>query len=105
LVESVPAFVLALDEAGRITTWNRELERVTGHARAEMLGTDGRRFVAPDPRPVDLPVKAGGKRKGRWRRSDVKGRDDRATVYAVGIDVTDEDEMLRRLLRSERLAA
>ena len=26
LVESMPAFVLALDERGRITTWNRELE-------------------------------------------------------------------------------
>jgi signal transduction histidine kinase len=105
LVESVPAFVLALDEAGKITAWNRELERVTGYTRAEMLGTDGRRFVAPDPRPVDLPIKAGGKRKVRWRRSEAKGRDDKVTVYAVGIDVTDEDEMLRRMLRSERLAA
>jgi signal transduction histidine kinase len=35
----------------------------------------------------------------------VKGRDQQVTTYAVGIDVTDEDEMLRRLLRSERLAA
>ena len=35
----------------------------------------------------------------------MKGRDDRTTVYAVGIDVTDEEEMLRRMLRSERLAA
>jgi signal transduction histidine kinase len=105
LIESVPAFVLALDEAGKITTWNRELERVTGHGRAEMLGTDGRRFLAADPRPVDLPAKSGGKRKVRWRRSEVKGREDKTTVYAVGIDVTDEDEILRRLLRSERLAA
>ncbi len=35
----------------------------------------------------------------------MKGREDSTTVYAVGIDVTDEDEILRRLLRSERLAA
>ena len=105
LVESVPAFVLALDEAGKITTWNRELERVTGYTREEMLGTDGRRFVAPDARPVYLPAKAGGKRKIRWRRSEVKGRDERTLVYAVGTDVTDEEEILRRMLRSERLAA
>jgi signal transduction histidine kinase len=105
LIESVPSFVVALDEAGQITTWNRELERVTGYARAEMLGTDGRRFIVADPRPVDLPVKAGGKRKVRWRRSEVKGRDERTSVYAVGIDVTDEEEILRRMLRSERLAA
>jgi len=105
LVESVPAFVLALDEAGRLTTWNSELERVTGFPRAEMLGTDGRRFVGPAGRPVDLPLKACGKRKVRWRQAAVRGRDERTTTYAVGIDVTDEDEMLRRLLRSERLAA
>jgi signal transduction histidine kinase len=105
LVESVPAFVLALDAAGKVTTWNRELERVTGRPRSEMLGRDGRPFVAPGPRPVDLPVKGGGTRKVRWRRSEVKGRDDRITIYAVGIDVTDEDEILRRMLRSERLAA
>jgi PAS domain S-box-containing protein len=105
LVESVPAFVLALDEAGRITTWNRELERVTGHPRANMLGTDGHALVGPDGRQVDLPLAAGGKRKVRWRRSETQGRDGRKTVYAVGIDVTDEDEILRRLLRSERLAA
>jgi PAS domain S-box-containing protein len=90
LVESVPAFVLALDEAGRITTWNRELERVTGHPRANMLGTDGHALVGPDGRQVDLPLAAGGKRKVRWRRSETQGRDGRKTVYAVGIDVTDE---------------
>jgi signal transduction histidine kinase len=105
LVESVPAFVLAMDEAGRLTTWNSELERVTGYARAEMLGTDGRRLVGDDGRPADLPLKAGGKRKVRWRRAEVQGRHERVTSYAIGIDVTDEDEILRRVLRSERLAA
>jgi signal transduction histidine kinase len=104
-IESVPALVLAMDEAGRLTTWNSELERVTGTGRAEMLGTDGRRFLGPDGRPTDLPLKAGGKRKVRWRQAEVKGPDERSTTYAVGIDVTDEDEILRRLLRSERLAA
>jgi len=105
LVESVPGFVLAMDAAGRLTTWNSELEKVTGYPRAEMLGTDGRRFVGPAGQPTDLPLKSGGKRKVRWRQAAVKGRDERTTTYAVGIDVTDEDEILRRLLRSERLAA
>jgi signal transduction histidine kinase len=105
LVESVPAFALAMDEKGLLTSWNSELERVTGYGRAEMLGTDGRRFVGPDGRPMDLPIKAGGKHKVRWRQAKVKGRDDRTTTYAVGIDVTDEEEILRRMLRSERLAA
>jgi len=105
VVESVPAFVLAMDEAGRLRTWNNELERVTGYGRAEMLGTDGRRLVGLSGQPTDLPLKAGGKRKVRWRQSEVKGRHDRITTYAVGIDVMEEDEILRRLLRSERLAA
>jgi signal transduction histidine kinase len=105
LVESVPAFVLAMDEGGRLTSWNSELERVTGYQRVEMIGTEGRRFVGEAGRPMDLPLKVGGKRKVRWRQAAVKGRDAKSTTYAVGIDVTDEDEILRRLLRSERLAA
>jgi len=35
----------------------------------------------------------------------VTGPDGTPTVYAVGIDVTNEEEMLRRMLRAERLAA
>src|SRR5437763_14044338 len=70
-----------------------------------MLGTDGRAFVGADGRPADLPLASGGKRKVRWRRSEAQGRDGGKSVYAVGIDVTDEDEILRRMLRSERLAA
>jgi signal transduction histidine kinase len=105
LVESVPAFVLAMDERGRLTTWNSELERVSGYSRAEMLGRDGRHFIGSDGRPADLALKTGGKRKVRWRQSHVKGQSERTTTYAVGIDVTDEDEILRRVLRSERLAA
>jgi signal transduction histidine kinase len=94
-----------MDDAGRLTTWNSELERVTGYGRAEMAGKDGRRFVGTDGLPNDLPLKAGGKRKVRWRQAQVKGRGERTTTYAVGIDVTDEDEILRRVLRAERLAA
>ena len=105
VVESIPAFVVALDEAGRILTWNRQLERVTGYLRTEMLGTDGRNLVASGDRPSPLPVKAGAARKVRWNRAEIENADGSRLVYAVGIDVTDEQEMLRRLLRSERLAA
>ena len=105
LVESMPAFVLSLDEAGRITTWNRQLEGVTGFSRAEKLGTEGASLVGTDERPHDLPLKSGGARKVRWSRAEVSGVAGAPVVYAVGIDVTDEEEMLRRLLRAERLAA
>ncbi len=105
LVESMPAFVVALDGQGHITTWNRLLETVTGFGRAEMLGTDGTALVAADGRPHDLPIKSGGVRKVRWSRAEVSGTGGEPLVYAVGIDVTGEEEMLRRTLRAERLAA
>ncbi len=105
LVESMPALVLALDERGLITTWNRQLEKVTGYSRAERLGTDGTRLVGPDERPGHLPVKGGGGRRVRWSRAEVSGPAGSQMVYAVGIDVTDEEEILKRLLRAERLAA
>lgn len=103
MVESVPAFVVSLDAGGRITTWNRQLERVTGFARAEMLGKDGTGLVDAGDRP--LPLKTGGTRKVRWNRAEVSAEAGAPIVYAVGIDITDEDEMLRRALRAERLAA
>ena len=105
LVELMPAFVLALDARGAIATWNKQLEQVTGFSRAEMLGKTGNSFVGTDERTRDLPLKSGGARKVRWNRAEVTGPDGTPTVYAVGIDVTNEEEMLRRMLRAERLAA
>jgi signal transduction histidine kinase len=105
LVESIPAFVVTLDDQGRVLTWNRRLEAVTGYPRDEMLGTDARELIGSGDRPRTLPVKGGTSRKVRWNRAEIANQDGTRIVYAVGIDVTDEQEMLRRLLRSERLAA
>jgi signal transduction histidine kinase len=105
LVESVPSFVVALDEQGRITTWNRQLEKVTGFSRTEMLGAPGTELVRSDERPRELPVKNGPARRVRWRRAEVQGPQGAPTTYAVGIDVTDEEEAQRRARRTERLAA
>jgi signal transduction histidine kinase len=105
LVESVPAYVLALDEAGRITTWNRQLEEITGTGRREMLGSSGLELVGDDETPRSLPIKNGEPRQVRWRRAEVHGPDGKRMTYAIGIDVTDEQEMLRRTMRAERLAA
>jgi signal transduction histidine kinase len=105
LVELMPAFVLALDAQGAISTWNRQLEQVTGFSRSEMLGKPGNVLVGTDEQARDLPLKSGEARKVRWNRAEVAGPDGAPTVYAVGIDVTNEEEMLRRVLRAERLAA
>ena len=105
LVDAVPTFVAALDSAGRISVWNDRLEKVTGHTRSEMLGRPGQELVkGGGVRP--LPIKAGGERLVRWElATGTTGHPESQAVYAVGIDVTEEQELLRRMLRAERLAA
>ena len=105
MVESAPSFVLSLDAGGRITAWNRRLEEVTGLTRAEMIGRPGRDVIRSDSQPCPLMVKDGAPRLVEWHRSEVPDGAGAVTTYAVGIDVTGEQEMLRRTLRAERLAA
>lgn len=106
LVEAIPAFVLALDSEGRIALWNRHLEAITGFSRDEMLGRDGRHLVG-DSRPCKLLTRSGGQRLVQWQVSDQTSgtHTSNGLMYCLGIDVTDEEEMLRRTLRAERLAA
>ncbi len=105
LVESAPSFVLSLDAAGRITSWNRRLEEVTGLTRHEMIGRPGADLIRSDRPTCPLSVKDGPPRLVEWHRSEVPDGSGAVTTYAVGIDVTGEQEMLRRTLRAERLAA
>jgi PAS domain S-box-containing protein len=104
IVDAIPAFVLALDEAGRVLLWNRQLEQVTGFTREDMIGHPGRDLVQAGA-DRKLQLKSGDHRLVRWQYADVvRPTGDRVT-YALGIDVTDERAMLRRTLRAERLAA
>jgi signal transduction histidine kinase len=105
IIEAVPAFVLALDAEGRIAVWNRRLEEATGYARDEVIGRPGSELVKADG-VRRLPLKDGKELLVRWERASVRLPDSDATwTYAVGTDVTAEQEMLRRTLRAERLAA
>lgn len=105
LVEAIPAFIVVLDGDGKICLWNRQLEDATGFQRDEMLGKDGGHLI--DFSAVDrrLPLKKGGHRLVRWQRVAVSLTDESGLIYAMGTDVTDEREMMRRTLRAERLAA
>ncbi len=105
LVESAPSFVLSLDASGRITSWNRRLEEVTGLSRGDMIGRPGADLIDSDGKTCPLPVNGGPPRLVEWHRSEVPDGSGAATTYAIGIDVTGEQEMLRRTLRAERLAA
>lgn len=105
VIEAVPAFVLGLDEAGGIALWNRRLEETTEYSREEMLGQSGSVLVGAAGEVRRLPLKRGGHRLVRWQTAQVPAARDGALTYALGVDVTDEREMLRRTLRAERLAA
>ncbi|HET9954062.1 MAG TPA: ATP-binding protein [Polyangiaceae bacterium] len=99
VVEAIPAFVLALDREHQIVLWNQRLEAVTGFSRAEMIGQSGADLIREGgDRKLDL--KGGGHRLVRWQCTEVAN-----TTYALGIDVTEEREMLRRTLQAERLAS
>lgn len=100
----MPAFVVALDADGKITLWNEELERVTGYAREEMLGRDGADWVSFGTE-AKLSLKNGGHRLARWQSTRLPAPDGSPVTYALGRDVTDELDMLRRTLQAERLAA
>ncbi len=105
LVDAVPTFVAALDASGRISVWNQHLEKVTGYSRTEMLGRTGHELIRGEGVRA-LPVKTGNERMVRWELARVShGTGDDHAVYAVGIDITEEQHLLRRMLRAERLAA
>jgi signal transduction histidine kinase len=104
VVDTVPAFVMALDELGNIELWNHRLEEVTGHTRSEMIGRPGADLIGSKGDRV-LPLKSGGYRLVRWQLARLAGSGGTQTTYAVGIDVTNERDMLRRTMRAERLAA
>jgi signal transduction histidine kinase len=105
VVEAVPALVLALDRSGRIRLWNRRLEELTGFTRAEMLEQPGANLIGGGG-VHPLETKHDGERLVRWERAELsRTLPDEPQIYAVGVDVTNEQEMLRRTLRAERLAA
>jgi len=106
ILESVPAFVVALDARGNIQLWNGRVEQVTGFCRREMIGQPGLHIVGDEDGDVRLPLKNGGHRLVRWRRADISvSPSGPPLTFAVGVDVTEEREVQRHAARTERLVA
>ena len=80
-IESMPAAVFTLDEAGQVTTWNRQAEKLTGLASRETVGRPIDEFEAVVGRPAkesEIPFFG--------RESVVRSRDGLRRVVSRGVD-------------------
>ena len=132
LVEGANALVVALDQAGRVTAFNRAAERVTGRRREDVLGHDWFDEMVPESRRAELraivtqfvatgaPVEhegavltaRGETRTITWRCSHLRSDDTVAGLIAFGIDVTERlyaeaarEALAQAARRAEKLAA
>jgi PAS domain S-box-containing protein len=127
VVENMPVLIVAHDEQG-IAAWNRECERVTGYAAAEIIGNpQGPQLLYPDPeyfgRMYDEWRRRGGLyRDWEWRLTAKDGTERIVSwsslsdphpipgwlSWAVGVEVTgrkraeDERAALERKLHESR---
>src|SRR4030042_5523525 len=121
ILENMPVMVDALDADGRIVFWNRECERVTGYAAAEIVG---------NPRDIEMLYPDAAAREATLREFETRGADFRGwelqltckdgsvrevlwsnisgrfpvpgwATWAVGVDITERKEFERDLLASE----
>ncbi len=124
LVDTADSVVVALDPGHHITEWNGAAERVSGYARAEVMGRNyDELFLPPEFRPVAraeadrlwaggptrgfegvLLTRAGHRRTLLWnahRTADPAGRVN--GIVAVGQDITDRKRAEDALRASEHL--
>ncbi len=120
VVESASDLVVSVDGAGRIITWNKAAERISGYTLEEvkslplpgLLDEKDRacdlfeRGSIPDAAEWNLLTKSGKRRPVSWVISQMPDAQGRAHGYvAVGRDLTERRKLEQELLRSQKLAA
>jgi PAS domain S-box-containing protein len=125
LLDHVPVMVFGVDSEGRYCLWNREIERVLGYSRDEVLGRSRRDMYPlwyPDPsyrewvfaqamtydyRDLETTILArdGTPRICSWTNVSTRIRIPGLSVWGSGIDVTERKKTEAALKRAkERLA-
>lgn len=122
VVESASELVISTDSSGRIITWNKAAERISGYRFDQVTGQPLLEFFEeqdragaaesfehePQPNAAewDLVTKAGKRRKVSWLLSpmmDDQGQ--RQGFVAVGRDLTERRKLEQQLAQSQKLAA
>ncbi len=124
LIEQANALIIATDIEGRVTVWNRAMNRVTGFSRGEVVGKPllpwltelgapdvGRvlKQVAasgtPATREVRLPTVGGAMLRAAFNVVAVRGAAGApAAVLGIGQDVTALRQLQSQVIHAEKLA-
>jgi two-component system NtrC family sensor kinase len=124
LIDQANALILATDPEGKVTVWNRAMQRVTGFARGEVLGKPLLAWLtplgAPDvgrvckqvaasgspaTREVRLPTVGGAVLRAAFNVVAVRGQDGKpAAVLGIGQDVTALRQLQSQVIHAEKLA-
>lgn len=120
VVESASDLVVSVDGAGRIITWNKAAERISGYTLKEVKSLPLAGLLDEQDRPGELfekgtipntaewnlLTKSGQRRPVSWVISQMPDEQSRAHGYvAVGRDLTERRKFEQELLRSQKLAA
>jgi len=126
LIESSPAFFVAISPKGETIMMNGLMLRTLGYTKAEVTGKDYLKLFVPESereavagifnrlRNLDGPItnenhvraKDGRELSVEWHGQTVKKSDGSLDYYfGVGIDITERKKMQEQLLLSDRLAA
>ena len=122
LLRTANVMVVELDIHGNIKKINEAAERITGYASAELHGANWFQTLVPRDRyplvaqeferliaaglgdEFENPIvtKSGEERHISWRNSQVTENGEIVGILSIGIDVTDQKSIERRLAQSER---
>ena len=124
LIDQANALILATDPEGKVTVWNRAMQRVTGFPRGDVLGKSLLAWLtplgapdvgrvckqvaasgAPATREVRLPTVGGAVLRAAFNVVAVRGQDGKpAAVLGIGQDVTALRQLQSQVIHAEKLA-
>jgi len=126
LVENAGCLIFAMDRDARITLFNAKCEQVTAYARDEVLGQSWIDTFLPDDIKIPtqnflekafletksvtyesaIKTKNNGLRQISWNCTTLYDEDHTITgMLSLGLDITQQQELKNKVIRTERLAA